>query len=203
MSRMPTIKVEQQFAQLGVNSTKAQLKITNRRRQMKVSSETPEVKIESKRPAFKINNKKIRSESGLKSTMELTLNARDDGRTGALRGTKMAVEDGNFLGETRNPGDRVGMLARKRTMERVGPKQINVGMMPESSPEVDWEKGEMHVSWSKHRIVIDWDGDYMPEVSVEPPHSVEVYLTQAPYVRILVEEGPPEEAAGANLDGVI
>ena len=203
VSRMPTIKIEQQFAQIGVNSTKAQLKIKNRRLQMKSSSETPEPKIESKMPVFKINNKKINSESGLKSTMELTMDARNDGIDGAFKGINRIVEDGNFLGEMRNPGDRVGMLAKKRTSERLNSKEFNVGLMPKSSPEVAWERGEMRVSWSKHKLVIDWDGDYMPEFTLEPPHSVEVYLSDKPYIRILVEEGdPPVTDPGSNVDDV-
>jgi len=201
MSSIPKIKIEQQSAEMGLNITQAQMRITNPRRKMRVTYESPEMQIENKMPSFKINMKKINSEIGLKPPKEFTAHGAAKGREGSMRGARKALEDGNFLGDIRNyPGDKIGQLARNRAMERLGTKQINVGLMPESSPEVTWERGHMRMSWSKHSLVIDWEGDYMPEVSVDPPYSVEVYLSKKPYFRVLVEEGDAPETSGGQVD---
>ena len=205
MPSIPKIKIEQQRAEIGINITQAQMHISNPRRKMRITYEAPKMEIENTMPSFKINRKKINSETGLKSPLELTMQGAAKGREGGMRGARKALEDGNFLGDIRNyPGDKIGELARNRTRERLGPKQINIGLMPESSPEVTWERGHMRMSWSKHSLVIDWEGDYAPEVTVDPPHSVEVYLNQKPYFRVLVEEGdPPESTPGRQVNTTI
>ena len=189
MAGIPHITIEQQLAEIGIERTAAQMKIEQQRMQMRIKTEMPQMEIERKNPSFKINRKKINSESGLKSTPELSKTYRDRGRAGAYRGARTAVQDGNFLGNVRNPGDRVGQLARNKKMSAIlKKKEINLGLMPRSSPEVEWDRGSMRINWSKHSIVIDWDGEYMPKVTIDPKHSIEVYLRTKPYFRVLVTE---------------
>ena len=204
VARISRIRIEQQMAEIGVNSTKAQMKITRPKMQMRITNEMPQMELNTEAPTFKVNRRKINSESGLKPPKEFSNDNRDEGKRGALKGTKTAVEDGNFLGETRIPGDRVAKLARSKAMSAMKEsRQINIGLMPNSPAEITWDKGQMRVNWSKHSLVIDWDGDYMPQVTLEPPHSVEVYLRTKPYFRILVEEGDPPIYSGVQFDQAI
>jgi hypothetical protein len=201
MPNISQITIEQQLAEIGINRTLAQLHIEQQRLQMKIKTELPKMEIDRKNPSFKVNRKKINSESGLKGTPDLSRDFRDRGRIGALRGARIAKEDGNFLGDVRNPGDRVGQLARKKTMSAIlKKKDINIGLMPKSTPEVEWDRGYLNINWSQHSIVIDWEGDYMPAVTIDPQHSIEVYLRTAPYFRILVAEGESPTMPGSLVD---
>jgi len=204
MASIHRIKIDQQMAQLGIRNTPAKLNISQPRMRMRITSKTPEMQIERQTPTFKVNRRKINTESGLKPPMEFTKEYRDKGKQGFFRGTRTAVDDGNFLGETRRKGDRVGQLARKKTMSAILRKQqLNIGLMPKSRPEVVWDKGSMSINWSKHSILIDWDGEYMPQLSVDPKHSVEVFLRNEPYIRVTVEEMVDPNMPGRYVDRAI
>jgi len=204
MSGIQRIVIDQQLAELGIRSTPARLHIKQPRLKMKITTEPAQMNIERRAPSFKINRKKINSESGLKSPLEVAQASRDKGRTAALRGARTAAEDGNFLGEMRRKGDRVGQLARNKTMSAILKKQqLNIGLMPKSSPEVVWDKGSMSINWSKHSIIIDWDGEFMPQLTVDPKYSVEVFLRTEPYFRVSVEELNVPGTPGSYIDQAV
>ena len=204
MARVLRISIDQQRAEIGISSTPAQMRITQPRRNMRLKNDIPQMDLKSEMPTFKVNRRKINSESGLKPPMELAKQFRDEGSADALKGARRAKEDGNFLGDVTNPGERVGRLARMRTMSAIMDKQqINIGLMPQSTAEITWDKGQTNVEWSGHMLTIDWEGDFMPQVTVEPPHSVEVYLRTKPYFRIRVEEGAAPIVSGKRVDQAV
>jgi hypothetical protein len=171
---------------------------------MRIKTETPQMEIERKNATFKVNRKKLNSEMGLKAPSELATSFRDAGKAGALRGTKTAVDDGNFLGEMRRPGDRVGKLAQNKSMSAVLKKQqTNIGLMPKNQPEVVWDRGSLSINWSKHSIVVDWDGEYLPQLTIDPKYSIEVYLRTEPYFRIMVEDVHDPNMPGRYVDRAI
>jgi hypothetical protein len=182
------INIDQQYAEIGVRYTPAKLNISMPRGQMSITNVRPQMHIERQAPSFRVNKRKQNNESGLKGPLELAKTFRNKGRQSALRGAAKFKEDGNFLANHKIPGDKVPSLAKKRATERLGPKNVNIGLIPQTSPEVTWDKGYMRINWSKHSIAIDWHGDYMPDMTVDPKHSVEVFLRTQPYFRVMVEE---------------
>ena len=204
MASMPVINIDQHLAEVGVNVVPAQMHITNPRPEITITQERPEMEIDRKSPSFKINRKKLNSEMGLKPASELTTEFRNQGKSGALEGTRSYVKDGNFLGNLKNHGDRVGQLARNKAMSAVVQQtQVNIEAMPKNMPEVVWDKGYVRVNWSKHSIVIEFEGIRTPQVVIDPPYSVEVYLRTEPYFRITVEEGPDPNMPGGHVDRVL
>ena len=204
MPNIQKIIIDQQLAEVGVRSTPAKMHITVPRMEMKITTESPHMEIDSRAPTFKVNRKKINSESGLKSPAEITMAYRDAGKAGAQKGTKTAVEDGNFLGELRKPGDRVAKLSHNKAMNAiVKKKQTNIGLMPKTRPEVEWDRGYMWINWSKHSIVIDWDGEYMPQLTIDPKYSLEIFLRTEPYFRVTVEDILDPNMTGRYVDRAI
>ena len=204
MPGISNITIDQQLAEIGVIRTPAQMHIQQQQMEMKIKTEQPQMNIERKNPSFKVNRKKINSESGLKPPDVLSKEIRDRGKESAQRGSRTAVSDGNFLGDVRKQGDRVGKLARQKTMSAIlKKKEMNIGLMPKSNPEVEWDKGYMRINWSKHSIVIDWDGEYMPKVTIDPKHSIEIYLRTEPYFRITVNEGRDPSMPGSIVNKAI
>ena len=205
MPNIQRIVIDQQLGEIGVRSTPAKMHITLPRMEMKITTESPHMEIDSKAPTFKVNRKKINSESGLKSPAEISTAYRDAGKAGALKGAKNAVEDGNFLGDVaNNPGDRVAKLAHNKSLAAVlKKKQSNVALMPKSKPEIEWERGYMRINWSKHSVVIDWDGEYMPRLTVDPKYSLEIYLRTEPYFRVSVEDILDPNTPGRLVDRAI
>ena len=205
MPNIQKVVIDQQMAEVGVRSTPAKMHITVPRMEMKITTESPHMEIDKQSPKFKVNRKKINSESGLKSPSEITTAYRDAGRSGAMKGTKTAVEDGNFLGDlAKRPGDRVAKLSHNKAMAAVMKrKQTNVGLMPKSRPEVEWEKGYMRINWSKHSIVIDWDGEYMPQLTIDPKYSLEIFLRTEPYFRVTIEDLVDPNMPGRLVDRAV
>ena len=204
MAGIPQITIEQQLAEIGVSRTPAQMHIEQQRMEMRIKTESPHMEIERKNPTFKVNRRKINAESGLKPAPEFAKEIRDKGRAGAQRGSKTAVDDGNFLGDLKKPGDRVGKLARNKTMSAILKKrEINIGLMPKSQPEVVWERGYMRINWSKHSIVVDWDGEYMPKVTIDPKYSIEIYLRTEPFLQVSVSDEDDPGTPGRLVDKAI
>ena len=204
MPGIQKITIDQQLAEIGVHVTPAQLHIERPHMSMKITTEAAQMEIERQAPRFRINRKKINHESGLKAPSGVTYEFRDAGRTGALKGAKQAKDDGNYLGELRIPGDRVAKLAHQKTMAAIAKrKQTNLGLMPKSIPEVEWDKGSMSINWSKHSIVIDWDGEYMPQLTIDPKYSIEVFLRTEPYFKITIEDMVDPNMPGRYVDQAV
>ena len=204
---MPSIRritIDQQLAEIGVQSTPAKMHIVRPRMSMTIKTESPKMEIDRKDPTFKVNWKKVNSERGLKAPMELTDDFKNDGKEGALRGAKTPGEDGDYLGDLRIPGNRLAQLMRSKSLAAVmKKKQLDLGLMPESSPEVVWDRGHLRINWSKHSIVIDWDGEYMPQVTIDPKYSIEIFLRTEPYFKIKVEEVNDPNMPGKYIDKAI
>jgi len=196
------LNIDQQMAQIGVRNTPAKLNISMPKGQYDIKTEIPQMRIDSKLPSFKMNRQKINNESGLKAPLALARSFRDTGRQAALRGARQAKDDGNFLANHRIPGEKlVPMLAKNKAMAKLSKnKELNIGLMPAASPEVDWDKGHMRVNWSEHSVVIDFSGDYKPQISVEQEYSVEVFLRTKPYIRVSVEEALSSARPGRYID---
>jgi hypothetical protein len=201
MAGIQQLIIDQKLAEIGVKATPAKMKISMPRMQMKITTENPHMKIESKAPTFRMNRKKINSESGLKSPLELVKVFRNEGISGALRGAKTAGEEGDFIGDLRIRGNRIAKISRNKSLaSATRKKQLDLRLMPQSSPEVNWDKGYLHIDWSKHSIKIDWDGEYMPQLTVDPRYSIEVFLRTEPYFKISVEDRINSDSPGRYID---
>jgi len=204
MAGLQKLLIDQQLAEIGLKITPAKMHISTPQMVMRIKSEAPQMKIESKTPTFKVNRKKINSESGLKPPSEFTKAFRDEGISGALRGAKTAGKDGDFIGDARIQGNRIAKLSRSKTLAAATrKKQLDLALMPEHSPEFAWDKGYLRINWSKHSIVIDWDGEYMPRLTVDPKYSVEVFLRKEPYFRVKVKDMIDPNSPGRYVDQAI
>lgn len=109
------------------------------------------------------------------------------------------VSEGDKLGVARARGTRNAQRSRQKSikMEQV---EINLNSVPKSSPKVEWTPGVININWTRGSLSVDWVGEYMPQVVVDPPFSIDVYLREKPYIKIMVEDGTAPGAAGSNLD---
>ena len=202
MSTLPMINIDQQYATIGINVTPAQMKITTPHPEMTVTSESPEMTVESKRPEFKVNWKKVRSESGLKPPGDFTLSVRDNARGKIMNYVGESVHDGDYLGKVEAPGNRVARQSRTKSL-KTAQVDINIESVPKSLPEVEWKPGYIHIKWSDHKFKIDWQGEYMPEILIDPPFSVEIFLRDRPYIKISVEDQLERSYAGRVVDKML
>ena len=188
MSNISRLIIEQQVARIGIETTNAQLSIHTPRPQMAIESVPAQMSIDRENPSFEVDWEAVRAESGLRSPVNLSKYVRDTSRNKAMQSIGQSARDGDFLGDVTQPGNRVAQLAKSKTKNRTQ-TEINLGLMPKHRPNIQWNPGHVNVSWSRHRLIVEWDTEFMPVFVVDPPYSVEIFLTQQPYIRVSIAEG--------------
>jgi len=198
------LNIDQQFAEIGVRSVRAKVNISSPRMQMRIRTETPQMSIDRKAPSFIVNRSKYNTKPGLKAPLDLAKSQRNKGRQAAFRSAQHAKDDGNVLANTKLPVEKSMQILAKNKMKRtLQSPDVNLGSVSTSPREVTFDKGHMRINWSKHSVAIDWDGEYMPQMTVDPKYSVEVYLRTQPYFRVMVEEVIDPNAPGRYIDQAI
>jgi len=198
------LNIEQQFAEIGVRSTPAKLNISMPRMQMRIKTETPQMHIDRKAPSFKVNRQKSRNTTTHKALLESVKTQYNKNRQASPRGNVNANDDGTLPAKKNTKGDKtVQTLINNRVKQSQTKIDLNKNSTLTGSPDVTWDKGYMRINWSSHSLVIDWDGEYMPEMVVDPKYSIEVYLRTQPYFRVMVEEIPGAETLGRYIDRAI
>ncbi|MDR3209345.1 MAG: DUF6470 family protein [Oscillospiraceae bacterium] len=195
MAGISRIIIEQQLASIGVKVTPAQLQITARTPEMEITSEMPMMEVERENPTFQV----VWEKPGEDDALLLT--------PGVLAGPADAPD---ILSPGEEPDapkreESVTHIAERalRHMRESAKRDLNRTLTPKTSPKIEWDPGSVDINWSNHRIKIEWDGEFMPELTVDPPYSVEVYLSESPYFRITVEEGEVPPETGLLLDETI
>ena len=205
MSRIQKIHIDQQMAELGINVTPAQLKINNPRMKMRISSEAPQMEIVRKAPSFRINRKKHNPQMAHAPSQALTRIPRSAAKHGAaIKGIKPPGEDGSQSDTAKILGEKTGKLVRSKNASAImRRKEPGLDKLSKNMPDITWEKGQMSINWSKHSLVIDWDGDYMPQLTIDPKYSIEIFMRTEPYFRITVEELTDPGIPGQFVDQAI
>ena len=199
MPSLQRLVIDQQYASIGIKVTPAQLQIMTPRPSFELHQEMPELSIESQSASFSVNWRQVHSEMGLKPPLELAAQIRAKGIEGAADGTIEAVQDGNYLQKNELRSNRVAQLARQKSLEQAN-VEVNIKSIPEQSPQVEWNPGKLQITWESKQFNVEWDGNYLPEVSLESPYSVEIFLRDRPSIRISVEDVLMPSEAGQHVD---
>lgn len=202
MSRISRVVIDQQLAEIGLKVTPAQMNISFPRPEMHITQENAKMSVDRQNPTFKINRQNVLNESGLKSPEALASSYASEGQSAVLKATAKASQEGDYLAKVQQPGNRVVQIARQNSRQK-SQKDINIGLMPKSSPEIEWTPGSMNINWSGHKLKIEWEGEYLPEMAIDPQYSVEVFLRTKPYFRVSLEEDTFSFGTGQNIDEVL
>ncbi|NLL39955.1 MAG: hypothetical protein GX254_10280 [Clostridiales bacterium] len=193
------IKIDQQFAQIGIKITPAKLNIKMPKQKMKIVQEDPQMEINIERPTFEINMKKVRNEMGFRDPMTLMREIRNTAIDKTYNYISQTVNDGNQMAKVEQKGNRIAGVYRSKSLKQ-SQKGINIGLMPKELPEIVWSKGSIDIKWTSRKFKIEWEGECRPEIIVDPKHSVEVYLREKPYIKIIIEDAEAQESNGRLID---
>jgi hypothetical protein len=150
-------------------------------------------------PSFTVDFKDVQNETGLKRPDSLTKTSVASARRHALDAMAGYSSDGDYIGSTDQPGNRVAELARRKTLER-SQKEANVALMPKSRPQIEWTPGRVDINFTRPEVTVDCEGELLPRMSLEPPPSVEVYFKTRPSMDVRVEQMDGFEPAYPFLD---
>jgi hypothetical protein len=197
--------IEQQFAAIGVNVTPAHVEIEMPRLSMNITTENPKMTIDRKAPSFEMDLDPFDGEDALREPDALIGDVFGDGVFKDERKAYSEIADNGVRRGSRSAarkGSRVAAISRRKLMQSAR-RDIKIKTAPPNRPKVKWDPGYIHIDWSNHRINIDWEGEYIPELTVDPPYSIEIYLRNKPYFRITVEEGASPYQAGQRVDEAV
>ena len=164
---------------------------------MQITSEPAEFSIDQQSPEFKVNWKKEYTPP-VAAPSRPPLHAVAADNKVQIK-TAEPVADSDKLDSARARGIRNSQRARQKSI-KLDYVQINLNSVPKSTPEVEWTPGVINVSWTRGSLSVDWIGEYMPQVVVDPPFSIDVYLREKPYIKIMVEDGTVPGGAGSYVD---
>ena len=190
------LNIEQQRAQISVEIQNAQLHVKVPHRKMHINHEPARMEITRSEGKVNIDLQAVKSNLGLKSYDEMTRAAAQRAKAKAQQGVRENVSNAAQIADPAK-GQSLGKLAKSKMIALKNPKP---GRSPVPPPVgMEGQPGRMQVEWVKGGVTIDWEGDNLVEVYVEPPHSVNIQLTQRANIQIsLIEETLPE-VLGRNV----
>lgn len=190
------LNIQQQRAEINVEIQNAQLHVKMPRREMVINHEPARMEIRRSEGEVDLDLRAFKSNLGLKNYDEITRAAAQKAKVKAQENVKENVSEGIQL-QDRSKGQTIGKLAKNKMM---APKNPRPGRNPVPPPvEMDGKPGRMEIEWVKGGITIDWEGDNLVEVYVEPPHSVEIQLSQRPSVQVSIEEESLSDFKGRKV----
>ncbi|HBU12472.1 MAG TPA: hypothetical protein DEB31_07015 [Clostridiales bacterium] len=105
----------------------------------------------------------------------------------------MRLED--YIGTKSSP---VAQLAMQNMRADSG-VEVNVSSMPQTKPNVQWDPGYVRIEWTTGELIVDWDAEYGPDVTVTP-HSVEIRVAGKNEVKITVNEEKVARSRGKKVN---
>ena len=196
------LNFEHQLGQLSATSRPARMNISMPQGQMSINQQKPQLEISTQMPRFTVPRQQINAETGLMGPLALARQFAGAGRQAALRAAAEYKNEGNFVANPRIPGDKsFPMLSKNKMNSRLGRKDFNVGLMPSSPPSLNWDKGYINVSASRHNIAVDWQGSNLINVAVDMDYPVSVSLSRQPYFRVTGSEPTVQKSTLANFNG--
>jgi len=194
LASIPSIIIDQSFGSLGIELSPAQMRIVTPRPEMQIINEPAELTIEHQIPEFKVNWKKTQVPQATPARVATHNTAAD-----ILPQESVAAGDNDKMSSARARGIIHSQRARQKSI-KMDNVQVNLNSVPKATPEVEWTPGVINVNWTRGSLSVDWIGEYMPQVVVDPPFSIDVFLREKPYIKIMVEDGTAPGAAGSVID---
>jgi len=186
--RIPRLDLNIQRAEIGINTTRAELDITHERANIEVNDQKTQVQIDRRAPSFTADWQRVWSEIGIESSTAFAMRFRDKGRQAAFRGIARYSQEGDHLANHRIPvRERTSSMARSAANSRLSRAEVNVGLSPQSPPNLTWDTGGVSVSWIPHSLTVNSDTIYhMPQTNLNPRQSVSTYLRTQPHISVSV-----------------
>lgn len=199
---MKTLNIQTSRPTLNITTTNAQMNISNRIRRFSARRVPPEMKVERQAPSFKVDWRKVWSQSGRKSPEDLQIHMKQQSRQRVDNYIQTVAQNGDYVLQLKNyVGSKSDPLAEISWQNMISRNQVetNVASMPETMPDVVWDPGYVRIEWTTGEVQIDWDDNFMPEITVSP-HSVEIRLEGHKAIKISVNEDNVPKIEGKKVN---
>jgi hypothetical protein len=187
------------MAQIDIRIQQARLHLEMPDRRMEIVSKRPEMRAFQEKPEVELDMDELKANMGLKTYDQMITEAAYNARTEARQGIRETVSQSKFIGDVTINGNKIAMVARDKMLEYSEP-QMGHSPVPPGAVDMDGKPGTLEIEWSGYELSIDWSGEFMPEITVEPPSSVDVEISRPPRVKISVTEVYIPATSGRNVN---
>ncbi len=170
------LKINMQFAMLGIHRTDALISIENRLPEMEIESKLTRADIDIEYPKVSIDQKDCLSEIGQKPLDRFAKSIAQRSQAEGQKAIVHIAQKGDTLARVdKNPG-AISYMAKKEAQDK---RDHNIDAVPKSRPRISFEGG-IEVNWRT--------GDVKIEVSGKKPRilatrgKIEVYLIKKPQI---------------------
>ncbi len=193
------VQIEQQRAQLKIDSEMAALSIKMPKRRMKVERKPAQMSVETTPGTVKLDMESFRNKLGIKSVFALADEIGNQAMADVKEAISNIVSDGDYVATLPSNGNPIAELMRSKMLNVEEPTLYH-GNVPDGTIKMEGIPGDVQINWSSHEVKISWDEYQSPVITVEPKASVNVELAKRPSVKITVVELsiPPE--TGGTVD---
>lgn len=199
--KVQRLQIEQQMAQIRIDSKLANLSIEAPHRRMRITRQDAQMTVQREAPDVELDMQDFRNKNGIKDIKAFM----DDNTAKAYRqadqGIRETARDGDFVGTLPGSGSSIGRLAKSKLLEADMP-EMNSGQVPYGPVKMKGDIGALAIDWSSHDLKIEWDDYQAPQITVEPKASVDVSVAREPYLEFTVVEQaiPPEKGTAVDAE---
>lgn len=185
---MQGISITTQRAQIQIRTERAQVQIERARPRMNIRTRKARMNVERRSPQFRIS-RQLRVDSATAQALQRAYeNYTSSGRKTAPQGISPSVSsqgshehaahgsDGNLQDMREYASEQAQRSTAKAAARRPSAVQT-------IQQQIEWDMGYSDITWEPFEMVIDWDMDIRPKVSVIP-HSIEIKLSRYPSVKV-------------------
>ncbi len=193
------VEIEQQRAQIKIETQQAQLRVEMPDRRMEITQTRPEMTVHRNNPEIELDMDDFKANIGLKTYDQLIAEAAASARIEARQGTQEIVRTSKYIGDVTIHSNKVAEVSSDQMLEFSDP-DMGHNPIPPGAVEMAGKPGTLEIEWSGFEVSIDWVGDSMPEIYVEPPCSVNVEISTQPFIKISASEVYIPASSGRNVN---
>ncbi len=190
---MGALSIQTSRPYLDITTTRARIDITNKIRRFSAKRTPPQMKIERQAASYKVDWSQVWA----RSRRNTSVNMKKYNAQAVRQRTEQPMAqvqrhansaNANVMYTENYRGSSTASLTQPSLQDIMDSgMELNLASLADSKPNVQFDPGYMKVEWTSGELQIEWDDDFMPEITVTP-HSVEIRLAGHKEVKIAVDE---------------
>ena len=181
----PLIEIQSVPISLKMKVTDAKLEYSRGTADLEISRESGGLNIKSR--AIRVNIDTFEARNTIRPTTARAIQQNaQKGQQAAYEATATYARQGQLLLETRIGQELVTQFATEAVAQDITP--INVEFLPGCGPEINWDPGQMQISYEMDKLNFDWKMNSAHFTFT--PGDIEITVEQMPEVTIKYVGGP-------------
>ena len=187
MMNIPQLRIDQQFARIGIETNDATVDIQQGPAQLEIQQPSADINIKTKPAKLTIDQSKAFADLGQFPVGESIRRSAAEGLSEAQSGSRRRRRQGDMMMKIENGGDPLKAIAKQNAPRKMKP--FNIGFIPSyGSVKIDYQPAEVEVNNQANKPIIN--SKPTPVKQSYQRGNVDVYLEQQNYLDIQFDNIP-------------